>query len=196
MTYIIVGLGNPGKEYEKTRHNVGRILIESFRKKNNLPEWENEKKKGFLISKGDIDEYKVALILPELFMNKSGVSIKSIITSKNKAEKLIVVHDDIDLGFLNHKISFGRGSAGHRGLESIIKAIGTKDFIRVRVGVSPTTPSGKIKKPKGEKRVLDFLMGDFSKKEMESIPKITNNVKKILETIVKEGRVSAMNIHN
>jgi len=196
MSYTIVGLGNPGEEYKTTRHNIGRILVERFRKNFDFPEWSEGTKKGFLLSKGNIGNDSVILILPELFMNKSGTSIKPLITSKKKAEQLIVVYDDIDLGFLSYKISFGRGSGGHRGIESIIKNIKTKDFIRVRIGIAPTTPSGKIRKPKGEKKVLDFLMGDFGKKETEAVPKISRTLNKILEIIIKEGRVSAMNTYN
>ena len=200
MQYTIVGLGNPGEEYKTTRHNVGRIMVEKFRKKYDFPEWVEEKKQGkkveFLISKGKIGKHSVTLILPELFMNKSGASVKSLITSKKKAEQLIVVYDDVDLGFSDYKISFGRGSGGHRGIESIIKSVKTKDFVRVRVGIAPTTPSGKIRKPKGEKKVLDFLMGDFGKKETQTIPKIARTVNEILETIIEKGRDSAMNVYN
>ena len=196
MSYTIVGLGNKGEEYEITRHNVGRIMVERFRKKYDFPEWTEENRKGFLISKGKIGKHKVDLVLPELFMNKSGVAIKSLITSKKKAEQLVVVYDDIDLGFRDHKISFSRGSGGHNGIESIIKSIKTKDFIRVRVGIAPTTPSGKIRKPKGEQKVLDFLMKDFGKKEKETIPKISRIVNEILNTIIEEGRVTAMNTYN
>ena len=196
MSYTIVGLGNPGEEYKNTRHNVGRIMVEKFRKKYDFPEWTEDKKKGFLISKGEIGEHKVTLILPELFMNKSGNSIKSLITSKKKAEQLIVVHDDVDLGFPVHRISFGRGSGGHRGIESIIKHIKTKEFVRVRIGIAPTTPSGKIKKPKGEQKVLDFLMKDLGKKEVATITKISKTINEVLETIIKKGRVPAMNTYN
>ncbi len=200
MSYIIVGLGNPGEEYEMSRHNTGRILVEKFAKKNGFSDWEvnskDTKKKSYLVSKGKIGKHSVTLVLPELFMNKSGVTLKALVTSKKKAEKLVVIYDDIDLPFGSTKIAFSRGSGGHNGLESVIRAIKTKDFIRIRVGVAPTTPSGKLRKPKGEKKVLDFLLGDYRKKEMETIPKIAHTINKILETIIEEGRVSAMNTHN
>ncbi len=196
MSYVIIGLGNPGDEYKTTRHNVGRIMVERFRKKYDFPMWSEEKKKGFLISKGKIGKHTITLILPELFMNKSGNSIKSLITNQKKAEQLVVVYDDIDLGLSDYKISFGRGSGGHRGIESVIKSIKTKNFIRVRIGIAPTTVSGKIRKPKGENKVLGFLMGDFGKKEIKIIQKTSVTVNKILETIIEEGVVSAMNIYN
>ena len=96
-------------------------------------------------------------------MNKSGLAVKPIITSKKKAEALIVIHDDLDLPIGKFKISFNKSSGGHRGVESIIKAIKTEAFTRVRIGISPATPSGKLKKPKGEKDVGDFILGEFKK---------------------------------
>lgn len=200
MSYTIVGLGNKGDEYKATRHNIGRMLVERFRKVHDFPEWQpdsnDEKKKKYLFSKGKLGKHEVLLILPELFMNKSGVSIASCFTSKKKLEQLVVVYDDVDLGFNDYKISFGRGSGGHRGVESIIKGLKTKDFIRLRVGISPTTPNGTVKKLKGEEKVLDFLMGDLGKKELESLPKISRMISEILETIITKGRSMAMNIHN
>ncbi|MEX0652251.1 MAG: aminoacyl-tRNA hydrolase [Candidatus Paceibacterota bacterium] len=200
MTYTIVGLGNKGDEYRATRHNVGRIMLEKLRKKFGFSEWEpeskDEKKNKFLYAKGHIGKHSVTLVLPELFMNKSGVSIAPLITSKKKAENLVVVYDDIDLGFHDHKISYGRSSGGHRGIESIIKSLKTKDFVRVRIGIAPTTSSGKVQKPKGEEKVLQFLMGDFGKKEVEAFPIISRTINEIIETIVTEGRIPAMNAHN
>jgi len=200
MLYTIVGLGNKGDEYVTTRHNIGRMLVEQFRKAHNFPEWQsdskNEKKKKYIFSKGKLGKHEILLILPELFMNKSGVSVATCVTSKKKAEQLVVVYDDVDLGFNDYKISFGRGSGGHRGVESIIKSLKTKDFIRLRIGISPTTPSGKVKKLKGEDKILSFLMGNLNKKEIEILPKISRMANEIIETVVTEGRARAMNIHN
>lgn len=191
MSYFIAGLGNPGKEYENTRHNVGRIILESFRVGNNFSEWKDDKKNKSLVSDGKVGKSKVVLIEPNNFMNNSGKSFAKVITSAKKAENLIVVYDDIDLPLGVLKISFNRGSAGHRGVESVIKSVKTKEFIRLRVGVSPVTPSGKIKKPKGEQKVLDFLMGNFKPKEKEVLKKILKNTTMALETIITEGREKA-----
>jgi PTH1 family peptidyl-tRNA hydrolase len=197
MTHIIVGLGNPGEEYEMSRHNAGRIMLERFRKKSDLPSWEKSSNAKALYSSIKIGRHFIELILPETFMNKSGFSVSYAQKKhKIKPENIVVVYDDIDLPFGSVKVAFGRGSGGHRGLESIIRSIKTKDFVRIRIGVAPTTPSGKMKKPKGEKKILDFLMGDFGKKEKEIIPKISKTINEILETIVKEGRVTAMNTFN
>ena len=178
MFYIVV-LGNPGEEYKNNRHNTGALSVEHFAKNNDFSAKE-----------------KVKLILPQSFMNKSGSSLKPIITSKKKAESLIVVYDDLDIPLGKFKISFGRGSGGHKGIESIARAIKTKDFIRIRVGIASATPSGKIKKPKGEKKVVDFILGNFSKKETETLKKVFKKVSDALETIMMQGRAKAMNIYN
>jgi len=194
MSYVIVGLGNPGEEYAKTRHNSGRIILEAFRRAHALPDWKG--KKGVLVSNGKIGKETILLMLPELFMNKSGVPLKSVITSAKKAEHLIAVYDDLDLPLGTFRISFGRSSGGHKGVESIIRSIRTKDFIRLRVGISPQTPSGKIKKPLGEKKTVDFLMGSFNPKEEKALQALSAKINEALEAIVVEGKVVAMNRFN
>ncbi len=194
--HYIVGLGNPGKEYDNTRHNTGRNIVERFAKKNDFSEWKLDKKLHALSAKGEVEGESVILILPETFMNKSGVSVKPLIKSVKGAEKLIVVYDELDMPLGTMKISFGRGSGGHRGIESIIKAIRTKDFLRIRVGISPATPSGKLKKPSGEKAVIDFILGKFKKLEEEKLAKISKRVQEALAAIVASGRERAMNEFN
>ena len=194
--HYIVALGNPGKEYNNTRHNVGRIALEEFVKKNKFSDWVPDKKLKSLSSEGKIGKEKILLIEPETFMNKSGLSLQPIITSKKRAEVLIVIHDDLDLPIGKFKISFNKSSGGHRGVESIIKAIKTEAFTRVRVGISLTTPSGKLKKPKGEKEVGDFILGEFKKSEIEILKKISKKVAEALEMIIAEGKEKAMGEFN
>ena len=122
MAYIFVGLGNPGQEYENTRHNTGRMLITLLGNSLNA-EWKIDKKLNATISKVKIGKTPVTLVLPETFMNNSGKSVKTLVTSIKGAEKLMVVYDDLDIPFGTNKISFNKSSGGHRGLESIIKAI-------------------------------------------------------------------------
>ena len=132
MQYIIAGLGNPGEEYEMSRHNTGRIMLECFRKKHDFPLWEISSNAKAVYSSSKIEKYFVELILPETFMNKSGFSISYAQKKhKIKLENIIVMYDDIDLPFGSVKIAFGRGSGGHKGLGSIIRAVKTKDFVRV-----------------------------------------------------------------
>jgi peptidyl-tRNA hydrolase, PTH1 family len=194
--YYIVGLGNPGEEYENTRHNAGRIMLDYFRKKNGFPEWEVNKKLNALVSKGKIKKEEVCLIEPQTYMNKSGVSVAPVVTSVKKAEKLIVIQDELDFGIGTFKISFNRSSGGHRGIESIMRAIKTEAFTRVRVGICPATPSGKLRKPSGDKDVGDFIIAPFKKPEEEAIKKVSKRVAEALEMIILEDRYKAMGEFN
>jgi PTH1 family peptidyl-tRNA hydrolase len=194
--YWIVGLGNPGEEYEGTRHNTGRIVTRAFLKKHRLPEPVMSKKYVSLISEAEVAGEKVLVLYPETYMNKSGSAVAKAVTSAKKAKNLVVVYDDLDLPLGAFKISFGRGSGGHKGVESIIKALKTKDFMRIRVGIAPTTPSGKPKKPKGEKATIEFLMSTFKKPEEEILKKVSKTIGEAIETILAEGLQKAMNQFN
>ncbi len=131
---LIVGLGNPGKEYENTRHNVGFLFIDQIKKSLDIKEFKLEKK---LFS--EIAEAEIPLAKPQTFMNKSGDAVSALAKfRKIKPENILVVHDDIDILWGNFKFSFGRSSAGHKGVESIIKTLKTKNFWRLRIGIQPT----------------------------------------------------------
>lgn len=171
MRYLI-GLGNPGEEYENTRHNTGRIVTTAFCEEKEFGEFEFDKKTKALTVESKIGKEKVLAVLPETFMNNSGLSVKKIVTSSKKASDMVVIHDDIDLALGRFKISLGKGSAGHKGVESVMRAVKTKDFYRVRVGITPATPKGKLKKPEG-KKLLDFLMGKFKPKETAILAAVT-----------------------
>ncbi|OHA26847.1 MAG: aminoacyl-tRNA hydrolase [Candidatus Taylorbacteria bacterium RIFCSPHIGHO2_02_FULL_44_36] len=189
---IIVGLGNPGSEYENTRHNTGRMILEMFRRKNDFSDWEENKKLKSLVSK----KSKITLLLPETSMNKSGEAVSKLIKSKKSAENLVVIHDDLDLSLGRFKISFNRGAGGHRGISSIVKALKTEAFTRIRVGIAPVTPGGKTKKPLGEKAVIDFILGEFKTKELEILKKTTKKIIEASETIISEGKEKAMGKFN
>ncbi len=171
MSYIIAGLGNPGEEYLNTRHSAGRMFAEYLRKKENFSDWREDKKTKSLFAEGKIRKEKVQLVQPDNFMNNSGKSLAPLVKNKKVAERLIVAYDDLDLPLGVIKISFNRGSGGHRGLDSVIKSVKTREFTRIRIGVSPATPSGKVKKPAGEKAVIDFILGKFKPKELEALKK-------------------------
>jgi len=192
MQYTIAGLGNPDEEHKNTRHNTGRILLEYFRVENNFPEWEENKKNKSLITESKIGKNKVVLVEPDNFMNNSGKSISSLITSKEKAKHLVVIYDDLDLPLGKFKLSFNKGSGGHKGIESIARAIKTKEFIRIRIGISPTTPTGKLKKPKGEEKVNKFILGDFTPDEMKKIKNLSKNINVILGKIISDGYEKAV----
>jgi len=191
MAYIFVGLGNPGEEYELTRHNVGRIVLDVFRKKFEFSEWEKNNSLDALISEGKIGKEKIMLVEPETFMNKSGSSLKSLVTSVKKAEQLVVIHDELDLPIGRMKMSFNRSSGGHKGIDSVIKHVKTEAFIRIRVGISPGTAKGIVKKPVGEEAVGDFILGKFKPKELEELKKEAKLIAEGLEILAKEGREAA-----
>ena len=195
--FLIVGLGNPGDKYEMTRHNVGRIVLQTFLKSFAFPPLEKSKNAQALYTWTKLGKHRVEVMFPETFMNKSGVSAKYAASKHNvKPERIIVVYDDIDLPLGGIKISYGRGSGGHRGVESIIRALQTKNFVRIRIGVASTTPGGKIKKPKGEQKVLDFLMGDFKPKEQTILKRVAKDVCGAIESVLEKGHTHAMNIYN
>jgi PTH1 family peptidyl-tRNA hydrolase len=196
MNFVIVGLGNPGEEYMKTRHNVGWVVLDRFWKDFNFSEWQDRAKNKGDVSEGKVGKSKITLLKPGTMMNGSGKAVQTLITSKKKAENLIVIHDDLDLPLGSFKIVFNRGTGGHKGVESIRKALGTKAFIRIKAGISQETLGGKLKKPKGEKKVLDFILGDFKKPEVLKIKKAAKNISGALESIILDGRQLAMNDWN
>jgi len=196
MSFIVVGLGNPGEDYAKTRHNVGWIVLDKFLKEFNFSDFaENAKNKG-AIAIGKVGKEKVTVLKPLTMMNASGKAVATLIKSKKQAQNLVVIHDDLDMAIGNYKLVYNRGSGGHKGVESIKRAIGTNEFLRIKIGVAPATPSGKIKKPKGEKAVLDFIIGEFKKPELEKIQKVMKDISLALESVILDGRALAMNDWN
>lgn len=173
MAYVLVGLGNPGQEYEETRHNTGRIIVSALEK-----------------------NFEGKVLLPDTFMNKSGSAVAPLIKNAKQAERLIVVHDDLDLPLGTMKLSFNRGSGGHKGVDSIMRAIKTKAFVRLRIGISKSTPKGKLKKPVGEEAVAKFILGTFKKEELDILKKVAKKAGEAIKVLTTEGREKAMNIAN
>ena len=194
--FTMVGLGNPGEEYKSTRHNTGRMILEWLAKKLVFSEWKEEGKLKALVATGKIGKAKVQFVLPNNFMNNSGKSVGPLIKSKKDLEKLVVIYDDLDLSIGSMKISFNKSSGGHNGLESIIKNVKSQEFVRIRVGISPHTPSGKIKKPSGEKPVIDFLMKDFKDSELADLKKLSKKIAEALECFVSDGKGKMMSLYN
>ncbi len=192
MQSVIVGLGNPGKEYEFTRHNVGRMAVEAFAKSLGIEEWRDDTKANARVARIDA----TTLVLPDTFMNKSGNAVLRYVKSPKMAQNMIVVYDDLDLPLGRMKVSFARSDGGHNGLKSVMRAVKTDEFIRLRIGVSPTTPSGKTKKPEGEEKVLKFILGAFTPKEKILVKKMLARASDALERILRDGYVHAMNVVN
>ena len=193
---LILGLGNPGEEYAYTRHNTGRIILDYIAKANDFSEWKSDMKIKSDKSKGEIDGQKFEFITPNTFMNNSGVAVAQMIDDKKKLKNLVVVYDDIDLPLGSLKISFNRSSGGHNGLESIIKKVKSREFVRIRIGVSPITPTGKLRKPKGEDAVLKFLLGKYKEDELKILKKLSKKVSEIIAVISSDGKDKAMSIFN
>ena len=196
MKYIIAGLGNPGAEYTNSRHNVGWQVVEAFADVHADDAFSPSKKVKGESAKGKIGKHAVELVLPHTFMNKSGTAIAPLLSNAKAAERLVVVYDDIDLPLGTMRLAFGRGSGGHKGVESVVRSLKTKNFVRLRVGIAPSTPAGKIKKPKGEKAVVDFVLGGFTKKEQEALKGVKKTAVAALTAFVEKGRVAAMNEFN
>ena len=197
MTYFFVGLGNVGEKYEQTRHNSGALVLEYVQLKRGFSPWEINKRLTALVSKGKIGKEEVVLLLPQTMMNKSGATLKPLITSIKKAHKLAVFYDDLDLPLGSFKISFKRGSGGHKGIESIVRNIKTKEFVRFRIGISPAVRGkDRVEKPRGEREVIDFILGSFKKRELDVLHQVAKDINEALHVFVKEGRASAMNEYN
>src|SRR3989344_8968457 len=194
--FTIFGLGNPGKEYENTRHNTGREILKILSRKEDFSDWRPDGKLNALVSAGKIGKTKVQFILPEKFMNNSGASVVPVIKSKKDLAQLVVIYDDMDLPMGKIKISHNRSSGGHRGLESIIKKLKSEEFTRIRVGISATTPKGLIKKPKGEKAVIQYLMAPFKEKEMAELKKTAKTINEALNTFMIFGLQRVMTEFN
>ena len=178
---LVVGLGNPGEEYENTRHNTGRIMVGIIQKK---------------IEANSKIKFPIKFFLPDNFMNNSGRAVAPLVKSKKDLKDLIVIYDDIDLPLGKIKISFNRSAGGHRGLQSVIKALKSEEFLRIRIGIAPGTPTGKIKKPKGEKAVINFILGEFKKSEQETLKKLSKKVAEAVEVIFSESKEKAMSLYN
>jgi PTH1 family peptidyl-tRNA hydrolase len=170
---LIVGLGNVGKDYDGTRHNVGFAVVDEFRKKNKFPAWQEKSKFKAFISEDFLDGKKVILAKPTTLMNASGDSVRALKDFYKLDNKdIVVVHDELDLPFETVKQKMGGGSAGNNGLKSLISQIG-EDFSRIRIG---------IKNELLERMdAADFVLSKFSKEELPKLKNIVSDACKLLD---------------
>ncbi len=196
MSYIITGLGNPGKEYENTRHNTGRIVLDVIRKEYGGEEYELDKKANAFIAEGKIGKEKVTFVAPETFMNNSGKAIAKFVKSIKAAEKLVVIYDDFSLPLGRMKISYNRSSGGHNGLESIIKSLKTEAFVRIRIGTAPENAKGEAKVPHGDEKIEKFILGDYKDDEMKVLKKVAKKAAEAVLVMATESREKAMTLFN
>ena len=185
--YIIVGLGNPGKEYQNTRHNIGFDVIDEIAERNNIAM--GEKKHKAIIGKGFVAGQRVILVKPQTFMNLSGESVRDVIDFYKVDEKteLIVISDDISLDVGQIRIRKKGSAGGHNGLKNIILHLGHDEFQRVKMGVG--------EKPKGYD-LADYVLGHFSKEEREIMDESAGRAAKAIEVMLTEGADAAMNLYN
>jgi PTH1 family peptidyl-tRNA hydrolase len=187
--YIIAGLGNPGREYDNTRHNIGFATIDQIADRENISVSEIEKKHKAIIGKGYIEGQKVVLAKPQTFMNLSGESIRELVDYYKVDEtcELIVISDDISLDVGHIRVRKKGSAGGHNGLKNIIAHLGHDNFIRIKVGVG--------EKPKGYD-LADYVLGHFSKEEKAVMEAASDRVYDAIRTIITEDVDAAMNMYN
>ena len=196
MALVIVGLGNPGKEYEKTRHNAGRNTVELVAEKENFGEFVFNKKANALIAKGTIGSENAMLVLPETFVNASGKAVSAFVKSPKAAKNLLVIHDDLDLPVGTLKMVFGRGSGGHKGVESVMRTLKTQDFARIRIGVAPAGKKNQAKKLKDEEKVIKHVLGKWKPSEEAVFKKVLKKAAEAVRLYCTSGLASATQFAN
>ena len=176
---ILIGLGNPEKKYELTRHNAGFMLLDKIQKTLDFPDFEFNKKFNAEISKNNLEEKEILLAKPQTYMNLSGTAVKAILDFyKLSPNDIIVIHDDIDIPLGKYKIATDSSSAGHNGVQNIIDQLGTQKFRRIRIGIGQEKEGALVCRL----GVHDFVLEKFTPEELETIEKISED---ILEEIKK-----------
>lgn len=185
--YIIVGLGNPERQYQNTRHNIGFEVIDAIAQKNHITV--GERKHKAIIGRGNVGGQKVMLVKPQTYMNLSGESVRQVIDFYKIEEKseLIVIADDVSLEPGQIRIRKKGSAGGHNGLKNIILHLGHDEFQRVKMGVG--------EKPKGYD-LADYVLGHFSKEEREIMDESVVRAVGAVEVMIAEGADVAMNLYN
>lgn len=184
--YLIVGLGNPGAEYERTRHNLGFMLIDKLAAESGWAVKRNECRS--LIGNAVIEEQRVLLTKPQTFMNLSGEAVRCLSTKHDlDADSLIVISDDLALPFGSIRLRQRGSAGGHNGLKSIIGALGTNEFVRLRIGIQPDHPITDAKR---------FVLDEFSRTEQKLLPEILERSTEALRSVLRDGVAKAMSLHN
>lgn len=183
---LIIGLGNPGKQYEYSRHNVGFMIVNEFRIK--LGEGQETVEHEAQVSRGKFADQEIVIARPMTYMNNSGRSVAGLVRAYQPAmEDLLVVHDDLDLPLFTLRFKQGGGSAGHNGVRSIMEALGTDEFCRLRFGIG---------RPPGRMDPAAYVLEPFAKKEMEELGFYVEQAADALATYVELGIEVAMNRYN
>ncbi|MEW5692792.1 MAG: aminoacyl-tRNA hydrolase [Candidatus Hydrogenedentota bacterium] len=185
VEFLIVGLGNPGKEYVYTRHNIGFIVIDRLFEKIGILKW-GKKYKGFFCS-GNIGGSSFALLKPLTYVNLSGESVISAFNSLSlTSSQLLVIYDDVDLPIGEIKFRRGGSAGGHNGIENIIYHFNSNDFFRLRIGIGPRIKNVDLK---------DYVLSNFTETEINELEKILDNIVEILIQCIKFGPIKTQNIY-
>jgi PTH1 family peptidyl-tRNA hydrolase len=185
---LIVGLGNPGKEYESTRHNLGFMLIDRLAQEESVNV--NRRECSSLIGRGEIEGMRTTLEKPQTFMNLSGHAVACLlakIESESPIKQLVVISDDLALPLGTIRVRERGSAGGHNGLKSIIASIGTNEFIRLRIGIQPEHPISDSKK---------FVLDSFSRSERPVVEEMLERSAKAIRTIIRDGALKAMSEFN
>jgi len=195
MKYI-VPLGNPGEKYATTRHNVGWLAMDYSIESRAWPRLIEDTKLSGRTTEGCIGNEPVAVLYPDTFMNNSGAAVAKLVPQSEVGD-LIALHDDIDLPFGVIKISAGRGGGGNNGVSSIIQKLGSKDFVRIRIGIAPKSFwTGKTKRPQGGGPLERFVLKPFSPSERKQLPDILATIDAAIAVVIEQGVEAAMNQYN
>lgn len=185
MARLVVGLGNPGSKYERSRHNVGFVALDAVREELGIPAFREKFSGAF--TRGDALGAAVALLKPMTFMNLSGQSVQAAMAFlKIEPADVLVLHDELDLAFADVRIKAGGGHAGHNGLRSLIEQIGSPDFVRIRIGVGRPAPGFR-----GE--VADYVLSSFEPSERAELPEVVARAAFAVRMTLTLGVQAAMN---
>lgn len=185
-TLLIVGLGNPGTEFNNTRHNIGFECIDYFANTvEEIGEWTKQKNLDVQIARGNLSDKGIFLIKPQTFMNNSGVAVQKVANYyKIGYSDILIVHDEIDLDFGQIRSKFGGGNAGHNGIKSIEQALSSKEFNRIRIGIKNDILA--------KSEAKDFVLNKFNKDETTKLTDLKKEVSSIImEFIYSEGQITA-----
>ena len=199
---LIVGLGNPGKKYQRTRHNLGFMVVDKLQQDWGFLQWKNKKKFNAEISEtseGILRGQKITLAKPQTFMNQSGKTVKKLVTGyRLQVTGIWVIHDDLDLPLGKIKITKNRGAAGHKGVQSIINEIGSKNFVRFRLGIAQKlkVKNEKLKVKVKSSKLNQLVLQNFNKEEEKTIKKVIEKTCQAIEATIENGVEKAMNKFN
>lgn len=194
MLYVI-GLGNPEEKYIHTRHNVGSFLVEELNVLFSGTEFKKQKHLYARISKVVYENTEIIFVIPEVYMNESGKTAKAIFDLMKTEDSLVIIHDDLDFACGEYKLSLQKGDGGHNGITSVNHVLAGKNFLRLRVGVSPVDEEGIMHRVRSEDQAT-FVLQRFSKKEQEIISSLIKKMGEVLISIAQEGAPKTMTLYN